>query len=387
MKILETERLYLRKMGPDDFEDLCKILGDEETMYAYEGAFSHEEAREWLDRQMARYEKWGFGLWAVILKENGEMIGQCGLTMQPWKDQEVLEIGYLFRRSYWHKGYASEAAKGCKKYAFQVLKADQVCSIIRDTNTASQNVALRSGMAVKDSWTKHYRGVDMPHYRYVAVRPTEGDEYAGYLSKLIPEKDSLKLVKTQAKAYYQSHSSGQCFRVGLGLYESDNFQVQEVGVFLLGYGAHDYPEALAFLKNTVSRHYSWKVQETLAMAFDNHCKLIGYENALPLIKEWFGSSQANVRRAVSEGLRVWTSRPYFKDNPQAAISLLAEHRDDASEYVRRSVGNAIRDISKKHGALVSKELSTWDLSSREVKQVYKLAGRFIMEKADQAARG
>lgn len=75
MKILETERLYLRKMGPDDFEDLCKILGDEETMYAYEGAFSHEEAREWLDRQMARYEKWGFGLWAVILKENGEMIG------------------------------------------------------------------------------------------------------------------------------------------------------------------------------------------------------------------------------------------------------------------------------------------------------------------------
>lgn len=168
--ILETERLYLREMRRDDFNALCKILQDEETMYVYEGAFSDAEAWEWLDRQLSRYRKWGFGLWAVILKETDEMIGQCGLTMQPWKDREVLEIGYLFNKSYWHNGYASEAAKACKNYAFEVLNADEVCSIIRDTNTASQKVALRNGMTVSDHWTKHYRGVDMPHYRYVAVR-------------------------------------------------------------------------------------------------------------------------------------------------------------------------------------------------------------------------
>ncbi|MDE7247140.1 MAG: GNAT family N-acetyltransferase, partial [Lachnospiraceae bacterium] len=140
----------------------CKIMQDEETMYAYEGAFSDEETKEWLDRQLSRYRKWGFGLWAVILKETGEMIGQCGLTMQPWKDEEVLEIGYLFRRQYWHQGYAAEAAAACKKYAFETLRRKEVCSIIRDTNTASQNVALRNGMAVVDHWVKHYRGVDMP---------------------------------------------------------------------------------------------------------------------------------------------------------------------------------------------------------------------------------
>ena len=104
-------------------------------MYAYEGAFSDDEVQEWLDKQIFRYQKWNFGLWAVILKETNEMIGQCGLTKQPWKDKEVLEIGYLLARPYWHKGYAIEAAKACKTYAFEILKADEVCSIIRDTNS------------------------------------------------------------------------------------------------------------------------------------------------------------------------------------------------------------------------------------------------------------
>lgn len=165
--ILETERLYLREMTQNDFDSLCKILQDEEVMYAYEGAFSDAEVQEWLDRQIARYKQWGFGLWAAILKETDELIGQCGLTMQQWKDEEVLEIGYLFQRQYWHNGYATEAAKACKEYAFETLNADEICSIIRDTNIPSQNVAIRNGMIKRDSFTKHYKGVDMPHNRYV----------------------------------------------------------------------------------------------------------------------------------------------------------------------------------------------------------------------------
>ncbi len=168
--VLETERLYLREMVQGDFQDLCKILRDEETMYAYEGAFSDKEVQEWMEKQAVRYQKWGFGLWAAVRKGTDEMIGQCGLTMQPWKGEEVLEIGYLFRRQYWHQGFAIEAASACKEYAFQTLHAKEVCSIIRDTNLASQNVAIRNGMAAMDSWTKHYRGVDMPHTRYTATR-------------------------------------------------------------------------------------------------------------------------------------------------------------------------------------------------------------------------
>lgn len=168
--ILETERLYLRELTQEDYPSLCRILQDEETMYAYEGAFCDTEVQEWLDRQISRYRRWGFGLWAVILKETDQMIGQCGLTMQPWKGEEVLEVGYLLERNFWHRGYATEAARACRDYAFEVLQAKEVCSIIRDTNLASQKVAIRNGMCRKDSDIKHYKGVDMPHDRYVVAR-------------------------------------------------------------------------------------------------------------------------------------------------------------------------------------------------------------------------
>lgn len=165
--ILETERLILRELNDNDFEALCKILLDSETMYAYQGAFSIEEAHNWLNSQLERYKNYGYGLWAVVLKENNEMIGQCGLTIQTWKDSKVLEVGYLFQKKYWHHGYATEAAIACREYAFNVLNANEVCSIIRTTNNASINVALRNGMKNEDYWVKHYRGVDMPHYRFV----------------------------------------------------------------------------------------------------------------------------------------------------------------------------------------------------------------------------
>ena len=168
--ILETQRLFLREMTQADLPALRRILQDDETMVAYNGAFDEAETQAWLDRQLARYAQYSFGLWAVVLKQTGEMIGQCGLTMQPWHGDEVLEVGYLFNRAFWHHGYATEAARGCMEYAFDRLGAKEVCSIIRETNQPSRRVAERNGMVLRDTWVKHYRGVDMPHVRYCATR-------------------------------------------------------------------------------------------------------------------------------------------------------------------------------------------------------------------------
>ncbi len=168
--ILETARLALREMQQADYPALCKILQDEEVMVAYEGAFTDEEAQQWLDRQLKRYQENGFGLWAVILKATNEMIGQCGLSMQDCEGEQILEIGYLLQKAYWHQGYASEAAIACKKYAFEQLNADEVFSIIRDTNIASQMVAIRNGMTLAKKFVKHYRGVDMPHLLFSVKR-------------------------------------------------------------------------------------------------------------------------------------------------------------------------------------------------------------------------
>lgn len=98
--MIETKRLYLRELQPSDREALSKILQDEQTMYAYEGAFSDTEVQAWLDKQLKNYQRNGFGLWAAVLKETGEMIGQCGLTWQELTGEQVLEIGYLFQRAF-----------------------------------------------------------------------------------------------------------------------------------------------------------------------------------------------------------------------------------------------------------------------------------------------
>lgn len=164
--ILETERLYLKEMNQSDFEDLAEILQNSRVMYAYEHDFSDNDVQEWLDRQITRYKKYGFGLWAVILKSTDEMIGQAGLTMQPYKDNEVLEIGYLLKERFWHHGYASEAANGCKKYAFEQLNRDKVYSIIKSDNYASMKVAKSMGMKKEDEFVTQYYNGDMLHFLY-----------------------------------------------------------------------------------------------------------------------------------------------------------------------------------------------------------------------------
>ena len=161
-------------------------------------------------------------------------------------------------------------------------------------------------------------------------------------------------------------------------YESKVYQVRMYGVFLFGYLSDD-SDILTFMRDEVSKDDNWRVQEVLAKAFDEYCRNTGYESAIPVIDEWLKSDNPNTRRAVTEGLRIWTSKSYFKENPQEAIKRISPLKEDTSEYVRKSVGNALRDISRKFPELIKEELKTWNLETKEIKQVYKLASRFVVE--------
>lgn len=189
-------------------------------------------------------------------------------------------------------------------------------------------------------------------------------------------ENGFKVEESRALCDFKSHDNEFIKKLAFWAYKSKVYQVRMYAVFLFGYLSED-DNILAFMRDTVSNDENWRVQEILAKSFDEFCKKRGYENAVPVIDEWLKSSNPNTRRAVTEGLRIWTSRPYFKENPTEAIERLAELREDSSEYVRKSVGNALRDISKKYPEQIKTELDSWKLESKEINQVYKLANKFV----------
>ena len=143
---LETKRLILREMEKSDFFALYEILSDPETMQFYPAPFDEARVKNWIMRNQERYRVDGFGLWAVILKETGEVIGDCGVTMQKINGRMLPEIGYHIHKVQQRKGYASEAAMRCMEFVFAETDLPAIYSYMKYTNEPSYGVALKNGM-------------------------------------------------------------------------------------------------------------------------------------------------------------------------------------------------------------------------------------------------
>lgn len=156
------------------------------------------------------------------------------------------------------------------------------------------------------------------------------------------------------------------------LLREESYQGRMLGTYLSGLLASTDVRALTVLRTVVVKDDNWRVHEMLAKAFDHYCLQIGYEQALATIKSWLSDPDPKLNRAVIEGLRIWTARPYFKEHPEVAIRLISKHRGSESEYLRKSVGNALRDIGKKHVALVEEELKGWNLTNPLIAYTAKL---------------
>lgn len=202
-------------------------------------------------------------------------------------------------------------------------------------------------------------------------------EINNILTRIQQIEHGFQHILDGANEILSAYSEKQCFEFALDAFEQEAYQVRMLATTILGRLAITNNDALCFLKDRISIDENWRVQEMLAKAFDEVCKHRGYEASLPLIEEWITDDKPNVARAVTEGLRIWTSRPYFKENPSMAIALITKHKAHESEYLRKSVGNALRDISKRHAELIRQEVERWDLSNPRIMSTYKLATKLL----------
>ncbi len=169
MQILETERLILRRLLPEDLDELYALYRDEEIRrYFPDGTRTYEETKEeleWFLNGHPRHPE--LGLWATIYKPTGQFIGRCGLL--PWTidDRLEVEVAYLLAKDYWRKGLGSEAARAIVSYSFGQLNLPRIICMMYAENSASVKVAQGLGMN-REREMEDEKGV---YYIYAIERP------------------------------------------------------------------------------------------------------------------------------------------------------------------------------------------------------------------------
>ena len=151
----ESERLYFRKVLPTDFELWLPFHEDplSSKFWAEKNLSPKAACQLWFDNTFYRYDNNLGGMNALIDKNTEAMIGQCGLLKQTIDNIQELEIGYSLLPAFRNQGYATEAAKKCKSFAFEHKQAQSLISIIHIKNKASQNVAIKNGMSLDKTTT------------------------------------------------------------------------------------------------------------------------------------------------------------------------------------------------------------------------------------------
>lgn len=163
--ILETERLRLREFVPADLDAVARVLGDPETMRYYPQPFDRAGVAAWIERNRVRYHEHGHGLWALVLKSSGEVVGDCGLIRLRVEERDEIEVGYHVRKDLWNQGLATESARACRDYGFRKLGVGRLISLIRPENIPSRRVAEKNGMSI---W-KEVVWADLTHLVYTVT--------------------------------------------------------------------------------------------------------------------------------------------------------------------------------------------------------------------------
>ena len=138
----------MRAMASEDTDAFLEIFSDPKVMQSFDGElFDRRQMEQWVQRNLAHQEKYGYGLFSVILKEKNTLIGDCGLEHMVIDGHPEVELGYDIHSGYWNRGFATQAAGAVRDFAFQELQIPRLISLIRPANIASLRVSEKIGMA------------------------------------------------------------------------------------------------------------------------------------------------------------------------------------------------------------------------------------------------
>jgi [ribosomal protein S5]-alanine N-acetyltransferase len=157
--VLETDRLVLRQFESRDLDPYAAMIGDPETMRYYPRPYSLQEAREFIERNVARYKANGFGLWVVEERGTGAFLGDCGLVVSLVDGIPEVEVIWHVVKERWRQGIATESAGAVRDHAFGTIGLRRLVALIRPENEPSNGVARKLGMEVEGE----VRFQDLPH--------------------------------------------------------------------------------------------------------------------------------------------------------------------------------------------------------------------------------
>ena len=163
--IHETARLRLREFRPDDLDELASMVADEEQMRFYPGRRTRDEARAWIDRNLASYEDNGFGIWLIESRATSDFLGYCGIRPLVLDGVSTTEIGWHTKKTSWNQGVATEAATAVRDLAFTRFAQTRLVALVPPGHDASRRVAEKIGM------------------REAAATVVDGDRYVTYVSE------------------------------------------------------------------------------------------------------------------------------------------------------------------------------------------------------------
>jgi [ribosomal protein S5]-alanine N-acetyltransferase len=171
MKVIETNRLILRKINQNDYNELKSILQDEKLMIVGWGkTYSDEEVQIWIDKIIEQYEKYGYSYYVSIEKSTSKVIGIMGILPVNIKENDYIEIAYILKEEFWGKGYATEGIKSCVDYIFNVINADKYIAQVIPENASSSKVAERLNMKIIDEYIREQNGKEVLHLIYALTK-------------------------------------------------------------------------------------------------------------------------------------------------------------------------------------------------------------------------